>query len=377
MASVQKVLVVGGGIGGLSAGVALRQAGIEVEVAELHPTFNVYGVGIIQPSNALRALDTLGLADACLAQGSPYGPIDMHLPNGHKVASIGPPPLGRFQPHNGISRRILHTILHDGATDHGVNCRMGLSVSALDNQPDAVHVTFTDGSTGTYDLVVGADGVYSKVRQLVFGEHRARYVGQSVWRYAFDRPAALTTGHMYLGRHSRVGLIPMTRDRMYMFLLSSEGKHPALAPDQLLPRMHELLADYSAPLVREAAAQITDPASIVYRQLDTLLMPAPWFKNRVVIIGDAAHATIPQLGQGASLAIEDAVVLAELLGTGQPVPAALAQFMQRRFERCQMVVDSSNTISEWEQLEWQGQLPEGANVGALIGQASGRMGAPI
>jgi 2-polyprenyl-6-methoxyphenol hydroxylase-like FAD-dependent oxidoreductase len=377
MASVNKVLVVGGGIGGLAAGVALRQAGIQVDIAELHPTFDVYGVGIIQPSNALRALDALGLADACLAQGSPYGPIDLHAPHGHKFASVGPPPLGRFQPHNGISRRILHTILHDGAQAHGVNCRMNLSVTALDNREDGVTVTFTDGSTSTYDLVVGADGVYSKVRSLVFGEYKPRYVGQSVWRYAFDRPAELTTGHMYMGRNTRVGLIPMTKDRMYMFLLSCEGDNPAIPTEELLPRMKALLESYSAPLVRQAAEQITDPAGVIYRPLETLLMPAPWFKNRVVIIGDAAHATIPQLGQGASLAIEDAVVLAEELQTGAPVSAALEQFMARRFERCKMVVESSNTVSEWEQLEWQGKLPEGANVAALIGQASGRMGAPI
>jgi 2-polyprenyl-6-methoxyphenol hydroxylase-like FAD-dependent oxidoreductase len=377
MASVNKVLVVGGGIGGLSAGVALRQAGIAVDVAELHPEFNVYGVGIIQPSNALRALDTLGLADACTEQGSPYGAIDLHAASGHKFSTVGPPQLGRFLPHNGISRRILHSILHDGARANGVGCRMGLSVTALDNREDGVTVTFTNGTKEDYDLVIGADGVYSKVRSLVFGEFKPRYVGQSVWRYAFDRPADLTTGHMYFGRNTRVGLIPMTKDRMYMFLLSCEGENPVIKAEDLLPRMKALLEEYSAPLVRQAAEQITDPEGIIYRPLETLLMPAPWHKNRVVIIGDAAHATIPQLGQGASLAIEDAVVLAELLKTGQPVSQVLDSFMLRRFERCKMVVDSSNTISEWEQLEWQGRLPEGANVAALMGQASGRMGAPI
>ena len=377
MASVNKVLVVGCGIGGLAAGVALHQAGMQVDVAELHPTFNVYGVGIIQPSNALRALDSLGLADACLAQGSPYGAVKMCSPGGHQFAEVGPPPLGRFQPHNGISRRILHSILHDGAVAEGVNCRMGLSVKALDNHPDGVDVTFTDDSTGHYDLVVGADGVYSKVRSLVFGDYRTRYVGQSVWRYAFDRPAALTTGFMYFGKHSKVGLIPMTDTRMYMFLLSAEGENPAIAPDELLPRFRAALEEYSAPMVREAAAQLTDPAGIVYRPLETLLMPGPWYKGRVVVIGDAAHATIPQLGQGASLAIEDAVVLAELLKTGDPVPEVLEKFMARRYERCKMVVDTSNTVSELEQLEWQGQLPEGANIGATMGRAMGALGAPI
>ena len=80
-------------------------------------------------------------------------------------------------------------------------------------------------------------------------------------------------------------------------------------------------------------------------------MPAPWYKNRVVLIGDAVHATIPQLGQGAGLAIEDAVVLDELFGSDDPLPTVLENFMKRRYDRCKMVVDASNTLGEWEQLE--------------------------
>jgi 2-polyprenyl-6-methoxyphenol hydroxylase-like FAD-dependent oxidoreductase len=377
MSSIKKVLVVGGGIGGLSTSIALRKAGIEVDLAELQPKFNVYGVGIIQPSNALRALDALGLADQCMEHGSPYGPVKMCSSSGFQFGQAGTPPMGRLPVHNGISRRILHEVLHEGVVASGVHPRMGLTVKDLENSPDSVTVTFSDGSTGQYDLVVGSDGVYSSVRSLVVGEHKPKYTGQSVWRYAFSRPADLDTGYIYFGKKTKVGLIPMTADSMYMFVVSAEGDDPKIPESELVPRMKALLKEYEAPMVRAVIDQITDPKGVIYRPLETLLLPAPWYKNRVLLIGDAVHATIPQLGQGAGLAIEDAVVLGELLGTDNPLPTVLENFMTRRYDRCKMVVDASNTLGEWEQLDWQGKLPEGASMGALMGKTLGAMGAPI
>ena len=377
MSSIKKALVVGGGIGGLSASIALRKAGIEVDLAELQPKFDVYGVGIIQPSNALRALDALGLADQCMEHGSPYGPVKMCSSSGFQFGQAGTPPMGRLPVHNGISRRILHEILHQGALTNGVQPRMGLTVKALENGPDSATVTFSDGSTGQYDLVVGSDGVYSSVRSLVMGDYKPKYTGQSVWRYAFPRPADLDTGYIHFGKKTKVGLIPMTANTMYMFVVSAEGNDPKIPESELVPRMKALLAEYEAPMIRAVIDQITDPKGVIYRPLETLLLPAPWYKNRVLLIGDAVHATIPQLGQGAGLAIEDAVVLGELLGTDDPLPIVLEKFMTRRYDRCNLVVDASNTLGEWEQLDWQGKLPEGANMGALMGKTLGAMGAPI
>jgi 2-polyprenyl-6-methoxyphenol hydroxylase-like FAD-dependent oxidoreductase len=111
MSSINKVLIVGGGIGGLSLGIALRRANIDAEIVELQKEFNVYGVGIIQQANALRALDALGVADEAMRRGSPYGKVKMCAPTGHQFAEIGIPPMGRYPTHNGISRKILHDIL--------------------------------------------------------------------------------------------------------------------------------------------------------------------------------------------------------------------------------------------------------------------------
>ncbi|TAE31828.1 MAG: monooxygenase [Cytophagales bacterium] len=375
---MKKALIVGGGIGGLSAGVALRKIGLEVDLVEITPAFNVYGVGIIQPSNALRALDSLGLADACMERGSPYGKVKMCTATGFMFTELGTPPFGRLPVHNGISRRILHDVLYQGAQAAGVNLHMGKTVEAIDNTDTGVAVTFTDDSTEQYDLVVGADGVNSNVRNLVFGDYKPRYTGQSVWRYAFERPAELETGYMFMGKQTKAGLIPMTADTMYMFVVSAEGEdNPFIPEDELVPRLRSLLDEYSAPMITNVIEQITDPKGVIYRPLETLLMPGPWYKNRVVMIGDAVHATIPQLGQGAGLAIEDAVVLGEELAIGDDPQAAFDRYMARRYDRCKMVVDVSAQVGELEQLEWQGRLPEGANIGALMGKTLFALGAPI
>ncbi|GAB3224720.1 FAD-dependent monooxygenase [Spirosoma arcticum] len=378
MKKLNKVLVIGGGIGGLSAGVALRKIGLDVDLVELNPEYNVYGVGIIQPSNALRALDALGLADECTRLGSPYNHFNLGLADGTPIGKTGTPGIGRLPAHNGISRRMLHEILHKGAVDAGVRFRMGQTVPGLDDTGQLVNVTFSDGSTGTYDFVVGADGINSKTRKHLFGDAlKPRYTGQSVWRYAFERPADLDNAIMLFGRKTKVGLVPMTREMMYMFCVTAEGENPYIPENELVPRLKAHLQEYSAPSIAGLVDKITDPKLVICRPLETILVPKPWYKGRILLIGDAVHGTIPQLGQGASLAIEDAVVLAELVSSEPSIPAAFEQFMERRFERCKMVVDISAQIGEWELLDWKGQLPEGVNIGRTMGQTLGAMMAPI
>ncbi|MCU7549759.1 FAD-dependent monooxygenase [Chitinophagaceae bacterium LB-8] len=378
MPTVNKVLIVGGGIGGLSSGIALAKNGCSVTIAELHKEFNVYGVGIIQPANALRALDALGLAEEALRRGSPYGMVKMCTAAGHVFTEVGVPSIGRLPSHNGISRRILHEILYEEAVKQGVVFRMGTSVAAIENKGEEVSVQFTDDSTGTYDLLIGADGINSKVRSLVFGNYKPRYTNESVWRYPFKRLPELETGYMFMGRHSKAGLIPMTADTMYMFLVTSEGEdNPFIPEHELVPRMRAWLGEYSAPMIKKVVDEITDPKKVVYRPLEVLFVPAPWYENRVVLIGDAVHATIPQLGQGAGLALEDSIVLAELLQKESEVEEALHKFMDRRLARCKMVVDTSVQLGELEQLDWKGRLPEGTNLGAIIGKASAAMMQPI
>lgn len=378
MAAVKKVLVVGGGIGGQSLAIALAKAGIGVEIAEIREAFDVYGVGIIQQANALKALDEIDIADETMRRGCPYGQVKMFTAGGHPVGLAGPPPMGKYPSHNGVSRRILHEVMFEEARRLGVPYRMGTTVAQLEESEEEVNVTFTDGNTGTYDIVVASDGIYSKMRGMVFDEMTPRYMGLSVWRYAFPRHEDLDTGYIYYGRRSKIGFIPMSDDTMYMFLVSAEGEDPTLDPADYVPMLKDYLSEFPVKIAQDAREQITATELVNYRPLEALRLPNPWYKGRVIIIGDAAHATVPQLGSGAALAIEDAVVLVEELQKTDRVSTAFEAFMKRRFDRCMMVVNASETLAEWELLEFNGEpLPEGAHPGKLIGQTIGRLMAPF
>ena len=170
MSAVKKVLVVGGGIGGQSVAIALAQKGVEVEIAERLDVYNVYGVGIIQQMNALRALDELGLADETMKQGYPYGQLKMNTANGHFIGLAGAPPIGKYPSHNGISRRTLHEIMYERAINLGVNYKMGTTVTQIENNKDDVTVRFADNTKKTYDILIASDGINSDMRKLIFGD---------------------------------------------------------------------------------------------------------------------------------------------------------------------------------------------------------------
>jgi len=375
---VKKILVVGAGIGGQSVAIGLKKAGFEVDLIELHKEFNVYGVGIIQQANALRALDAIGVADEAMRRGSPYGKVKLCLPHGVQIGEAGTPPIGKFPSHNGISRKILHDVLFEEAQKVGLKYRMGVTVESIDNQPNVAHVTFTDGTKDSYDVVIAADGVNSKVRKLIFGDFKLSYVGLSVWRYAFKRPANLDTGYIFFNKKHKMGVIPMTADTCYIFLNSAEGDNPVIPENQLVEKLKTYMSAYPVPLVQELIPQVTDAKLVNYRVLETLKMPAPWYKNSVVVLGDAAHTTIPQLGSGAALAIEDAVVLVEELQKEGELTDVFERYMKRRYERCKMVVDVSETLGAWELLEYNDQaLPEGANMGMLMGKTGMALTEPI
>ena len=162
MAPVERALVVGGGIGGLGAATALAQRGIDVEIVEIQPRSEVYGVGINQPGNSLRALDALGVLDEVLAVGYQFDGWDFHDAQGNLVVGVDSILGDERIPHNnGLSRRQLHDILLGAADRAGVRISYGTTVGELRTADDAAEVELTDGREGTYDLVAGFDGIRS------------------------------------------------------------------------------------------------------------------------------------------------------------------------------------------------------------------------
>jgi 2-polyprenyl-6-methoxyphenol hydroxylase-like FAD-dependent oxidoreductase len=354
MAAVGKVLIVGGGIGGLSAAIALAKSGIRTEVAEIEQDWKIYQVGIVVQANFIRAMAALGIADQAVAAGFPYDGLvfeDLHgrvLQRLQGARLAGP----RYPASLGMTRPALHQVLFNAASAAGTVLRLGTTFRDMQQQGDRVQVDFNDGSSAAYDLVIGADGVHSQVRSLLFGNgYRPRFTGQGTWRYNVARPPALDYSFMCMGDglpFGKCGFIPLNQQSGYVWLVQSEPGNPRHPPERLAEIFRERLAACGG-IMGQMREQIRDSTQVVYRPLETLLLPEPWYRGRIVLIGDAAHATTPHLGQGSAQAVEDAVVLGELLSNSGPVEALLEKFMQRRFERCRFIVESSLQLGEWEQ----------------------------
>lgn len=351
MADVRNVLIVGGGIGGLALSIGLRKAGIGVEIVEIKREWTVYHVGIIAQSNLIRAMVSLGIADECVAAGFAYQGVRFCDASGNALGEQPGIKLAgdRYPAFLGLTRPALHEVLTAAAKKAGADVRLGVTVAELSQSDEKVAVRLTDGTSREYDLAVGADGVHSQIRTLLFGDHlKPKFTGEGVWRYNVPRPSDVDYGSIYATREGpKAGLIPLTRETAYIFRIGAEPGNRRFPQNELASAMRDRLKAFGGA-IGELARGITDPDLVVYRPLETILVPAPWFRGRVAIIGDAAHPITPHLGQGAAQAVEDAVVLAEELGGDKPVGKSLESFAQRRCERCRFIQEASLQIGEWE-----------------------------
>jgi 2-polyprenyl-6-methoxyphenol hydroxylase-like FAD-dependent oxidoreductase len=338
------VLVIGGGIGGLTTAIALRRAGHDVEIIERDPDWAVYGVGIIQQHNVVRAMHELGLLDEYVEAGFGFNTVEVFLPDGTRAAVIPTPALVPGYPGNiGIARPALHRVLGTRAKELGARVRLGLTATALEDDGRGVDVRCTDGSTGRYDIVVGADGMYSDTRQKLFPQAAApEFTGQAVWRYNFPRSADVVSLCAYEGRLG-IGLVPLSETLMYMYLTTAEPGNPRHPRAGIAAAMRARLAG-TCPRIAALAEAITDDDGVVYKPLEWQFLEGAWHRGRVVLLGDAVHATTPHLGQGAGMAIEDSIVLAEELGRHATPEEAFTAYRNRRFERCAYIVHASKAI---------------------------------
>jgi 2-polyprenyl-6-methoxyphenol hydroxylase-like FAD-dependent oxidoreductase len=366
-----KVLVSGAGLSGMVLATALKKAGAEVDVIEIHPRWDVLGVGISVQGPALRALKTIGLIDSCIAAGFGYSQVVNCDANGKVQGVVELPRLNgpQYPACVGMMRPALHQVVADAMTAAGVAPRFGTTLSAV----DGTRVEFSDGSRARYDLIVGADGANSRLRELLFGPQlKPEYTGQAVWRAMVPKPPEVKARHAYYGPRHKAGFNPVSSTEMYIYLVQNVSGNPRVERERWPALMRELLADFGGH-IGEVRDSITDPGRIVYRPVGSMLAPAPWYKGRAILIGDAAHTAPPQLASGATIAIEDAVVLAELLSAGGPLEQALERFMARRYERCRIVVENSWQLGEWEKTP---DLPD-ADPTALIAASMRALAAPI
>ncbi len=371
---LEKALIVGGGIGGMACAIALRRLGLPVDLIDIDPDWKVYGTGLTITGPTLRAFRDLGLLDAIGKAGYLSRGGRMFLFNGTFLGENVERPVEPGLPSaGGIMRPKLHQIMSEDVRRSGANVRLGVTVDRIDNREDRASVTFSDGTASDYAVVIGADGIYSKVRSMISPNAATpSYTGQICWRVVAPRPPEMNFSEFYFGHAVTAGIVPCSETEMYSFILEPQP-NPKRVPDHEQPAyVRALLADFGGRMA-ELRDGISAKSSIVARPFESAIQPRPWNVGRVVLIGDAAHATTPHLASGAGMAVEDAIVLAdEITRHGDDVPVALAAFTERRFERCRLIVESSVSIGERQLAHARAD-----EIGMLMGKAMHALAQPI
>ncbi len=368
----ERTLIVGGGIGGLATAVGLARAGVPCEVVERTEAWAPIGAGIVLGVNAMRVMRELGLADRIVEVGTALGrgAITDHLdrPIGSTDFALLEP---EFGPTIALHRAELHDVLLEAAK--GVPISLGTSVDEIEQRGDAVDVRLTDGREERFGLVIGADGVRSRVRELLFGPEALSYSGYTCWRCVVDLESDEVALREMWGRGKRFGVVPISGGRSYCFATANAPRGRPDPPEGRIERFRATFAEFGGqiPAVLDA---LRKPEELIHNDLEERV-DGPWFAGRVLLLGDAAHAMTPNIGQGAAMALEDAWVLADLLQERLSVDALLPRLYDRRISRVRWVQNQSRRLGQVGQLEgrWTCRardavlrlVPDSAKLGAL------------
>lgn len=348
-----KVLVLGGGIGGMAAAIQLKKAGHSVALVERSKDWQALGTGLTLSVLTLRALCDLGVQDEIAEYGYVHDGVDIYDQQGNFIRTVLSKRLiaDDFPSEGAILRPVLHDILAKKVRGLGVDIFLGDTIAEIKTSLEIGNfVRFESGREQHYDLVVGADGVFSKLRQLLMPEQSPpEYTGQACWRLQFDRPTDISRGRMFQSENMKVGFNPCSPTQMYMYMMESVPKDQVWREPEVLPQIAKQLLQEFGTVLKPYIESINQNTPIIYRPLERVMVDGAWHRGAALLIGDAVHATTPHLGSGAGLAIEDAIVLTQLL---EQYPDSLEQvfevFMQKRLDRAKFVVETSGEIGRME-----------------------------
>ena len=328
-----RVLVIGAGIAGLAFARAARDRGMAVEVIDRAVAWDQPGAGLYLPANAVRALQRLGAGAALARRAQRIARQRVRDHRGRLLVDIDTQRLwGGVGDCVAIHRADLHRILREHAAD--VPLRMGMTITGLDGAGAA---TLSDGSTASFELLVGADGVRSEVRRLALHGAAARYVGQLCWRFVAQGHPEIADWTARLGPRRTFLTVALGQGRVYCYADIDSAELAAPAGD-----WRDLFADFADPV----PALLAQGADAHHARIEEVVQ-SPWAGRGAVLIGDAAHASSPNMAQGAAMALEDALILADVLsapGTDGPagVGRALASFETCRAPRVAWVQEQTH-----------------------------------
>jgi 2-polyprenyl-6-methoxyphenol hydroxylase-like FAD-dependent oxidoreductase len=341
-----RIAIIGAGIGGLTTAASLRLHGLEAQVYERRSELKSEGSGLLLPCNAMQVFNRLGIGQAVVDSGNR---IDLLELLDHRNEPLRTTDLRAFAERHkavtvAITRARLHAILVDSLPFNSLH--FGSSCKEIRSNSRSVCATFANGGQIECDLLIGADGLQSSVRGHVREDVKPRYSGQSSYRgiASFDLPMALRhTSREFWGPGRRAGFVPLRDGEVYWFATFNARPGETESAGEVGLRLADLAASFPEPL----AAVISQTRQDDVLRTDTRDLPAiDWSRNRVLLIGDAAHATTPDLGQGGAQAIEDGFALAKALSDASDTFAALRIFEAARRPKANLVAKRSRQIGK-------------------------------
>ena len=329
MTNKPRILIVGAGIAGLALAAGLERCGITPTVVEIENASLSRGLALLLTSNVAVALRRIGLDRMVIERGAILEQIVQTDASGTPIAHHDfRPSNDRYAPNLGITRDGLMSSLSSGAR---AQIRYSTTIASLDSTARAVDVVFSDGVRAQFDLVVGADGIRSAVRKLIYPHIDPSYRSFCAWRTVMECSDCDTVFRIRSSPGCLLGSFQVGRNLIYAFLLAHQAVLPALSRDQHLDRFKELVQQFDGT-VTSLIQQQHDPTRVVFVPVQEVETPS-YYLGRILLIGDAAHGFPPQLAQGAAMAIEDAVALSELFGESGEVEQVLRSYESRRRPR--------------------------------------------
>jgi 2-polyprenyl-6-methoxyphenol hydroxylase-like FAD-dependent oxidoreductase len=347
-------IIVGGGIGGLSLARELHRRGLSAIVLERATKLATVGAGIIMNPNAMAVLEGNGLAACVRSRSSGYLARDTFDEHGRRLATRDYRPLyaaGRLAVGALCHRAHLHECLYDGLPAGTVHLDTG--IVDLAEGTDGVRVETENGRTFAGDVLIGADGIHSMVRTRFFGPNAPAYLGYRSHRFVVENRNGLEYFTEFLGHGRRVGLVPIGGGQLYVWTTFNSPRKSRAWALESPQALRALFEEFTDSRVRTALGALESIDAVVCTDIEEVHQAA-WTRGRVALLGDAAHALTPNMGQGSGMAMEDAAVLAEELARAAQgeidVTAALAGYVARRRPRVETIIRLSRQIGEEGQL---------------------------
>jgi len=342
------ILIVGGGIGGLTVGAALRSKGFAPTIVERTDEWAPVGAGIVLGINAMNVLGRLGLTDALLERGRVLDAMKLTDLNGETLSAMS---FSDFKDEYGPSITIHRARLHKAllSAHAGTEFFMGRTVDRFERTADGVEVEFSDGTSKKFDVVIGADGIRSSVREWLFPKTSITYSGYTCWRFvANGLPDVIETREMW-GRGKRFGVVPLRDGQVYCFTTLNARADDAAMSGMELGSFKEMFKEFGGdvPLILDS---LTVDDRIIHGNLEEV-RTKKWSDGPTVLMGDAAHAMTPNMGQGAAMAIEDGWVLADCISEEENFEAAFGRYEKRRRPRVNPIQQQSwqiGKVAQWE-----------------------------